>query len=394
MKRVWLYMLTAALLFCTAARADDAGVLTETELGTWLNGLLISTANVAPINAPVGEESLTQDGYAFMYDTVTLYYNKPVLDAQSKLQAVAVTDEALDMPRGIRLGTPADMLLTAYGWQNPTLAGDDSFARLYVLNQLPNAAYWALGQRGGDQLQSVQCAIHARAGEDRYTDTGVLYTVQDGIVTGIRVYGLSALITQAQVESNLTAVGDEQSSAPSQTATGVTVKSDAAAFGQSDLQFSRMDFLTLTEKGATVLFGEPTGETWAQDDQGEWLHTLSYSSASLMFAMDANRQNPHLESLTLNTGDWIGPRGVSAGSGLDAVMALFRSDGTGAVHGGEALLYGDGQNPPFGALELTNSDAKLRYATTVTGADSATLRVAMHMTFVNAKLAELMIYRF
>lgn len=394
MKRVWLPLLLAMLLFCTTALADDAGVLTETELGTWLNGVLLSTMNVAPINTPVGEESLTTDGYAFMYNTVTLYYDKPVLDAQSKLQAIAVTDEALDMPRGIRLGAPADMLLTVYGWQNPTLAGDDSFARLYVLNQLPNAAYWALAQRGGDQLQSVQCAIHARAGENRYTDTGILYTVQNGTVSGIRVYGLNAFITQAQVENNLSAVGDEQVTTPVQAATGITEKSDAEAFGQSDLQFNRMDFFTLTEKGAAVLFGESDGESWAQDDQGEWLHTLSYSGASLVFVMDANRENPHLESVALSTGKWIGPRGVVAGSRLDAVMALFLSDGTGAVNGGEALLYGDGQNPPFGTLERTDSDAKLRYAATVTGADGSALRVALHMTFVNEKLAELMIYRF
>jgi len=394
LKRVWLPLLFILLLSCSAALADDAGVLTEKELGTWLDQVLLSTVNISPINAPVGEESLTEDGYAFMYDTVTLFYDKPVLDAQSKLQAIAITDETLEMPRGVQLGAPADKLLVAYGWQNPTLAGDDSFARLYVLNQLPDAAYWALAQRDGAQLQSVQCAIHARAGEDRYTDTGVIYTVKDGHVSGIRIYGLNSFITQAQVLNNLSAVGAEQTAAPVQTATGIMVKSDAEAFGQSDLQFNRMNFLALTEKGAAVLFGESNGDTWVQDDQGKWLHTLSFSGASLVFAMDADRKNPHLESITLNAGDWLGPRGVSTGSGLDTIMLLFRSDGNGAVHGGEALLYGDGQNPPFGTLERTNSDAKLRYAATVVDADGVTLRVALHMIFVDEKLIELMIYRF
>lgn len=393
-KRIWLCLLFAAVLFCATALADDAGVLTETELGAWLNKLLLSTANVAPMNAPVGEESLTQDGYAFLYDSVTLYYNKPTLDAQSKLNAVSVTDEGLDMPRGVRLGAPADMLLAAYGWQNPTLAGDDSFAPLYALNQLPTAAYWALAQRSGEQLQSVQCAIHARAGEDRYTDTGVLYSLQSGVVSAIKVYGLNAYVTKAQVQSNLTSVGAAPADASPQAVVGVTTKNKVSAFGQSDLQFNRMDFLTLTEKGAGVLFGEPTGETWVQDDQGAWLHTLGYANTSLVFALDQNRENARLESVSFTGEGWIGPRGVVAGSPLESVLALFRCDGTGAVNGGAALLYGDGQAPPYGTLERTGNDSTLRYATTVNVAGGAPLTVALHLTFADAKLAELMLYRF
>ena len=144
MKRALPLVLIALLLACLAAMpamADEAGVLTETEMGEWLNRLLLSTVGVSPLNAPVGEESLTEDGYAFLYENATLYYDQPTLTAQSALRAVAVTGEALDMPRGIRLGAPVEMLMAAYAWQNPTLTGDDTFAPLYVLDQLPQAAY-------------------------------------------------------------------------------------------------------------------------------------------------------------------------------------------------------------------------------------------------------------
>ena len=392
MKRVWPVILLVLTLLAAPACADEAGVLTEAELNAWLNPLLRSTANVQPINAPVGEDALTEDGYAFLYDSATLYYNKPVLDAQSVLGAVAVTSEALDMPRGIRLGAPAEMLMTAYGWQNPALSGDESFAPLYVLDRLPEAAYWALAQRSGDQLLSVQCAIHARQGDGRYTDSGVLYTVQNGVVSAIRVYGLSAAIDLATVQSNLLAVGDGKPAGTSKAAAGVTIASSAEPFGKSDLQFSRMDFLTLTEKGAGVLFGQASEDRWVQDDQGRWLHTLSYPGASLVFASDADRNNARLDSLTLSGDGLSGPRGLRAGMSPEEALALFRCDGNGATAGDTALLYGDGRTPPFGTLERNGEDSTLRYAAAVTGADGASRNIALHLTFTQGRLAELMLY--
>ena len=74
-----------------------------------------------------------------------------------------------------------------------------------------------------------------------------------------------------------------------------------------------MDFLTLTEKGAGMLFGETQGDNWAQDDNGQWLHTLAYPSASVVFVTDANRANPLLESLSITGGDASGPRGLTVG---------------------------------------------------------------------------------
>ena len=395
-KHAWLAALLALCLLCAmpfTAVADEAGVLTEAELGAWLNNLLLSTLNVQPLNAPVGEESLTDDGYAFLYDSATLFYNKPTLDAQSVLQAVAVTDEAMDTPRGIRLGAPADMLLTAYGWQNPTLTGDDTFAPLYVLNQLPNAAYWALAQRAGSELQSVQCALHVRMGEDRYTDTGMLYTLQSGVITAIRVYGISATVSLADVNSNLRSITGGQTQGDTQATAGVTLVSAAQPFAQIDLQFSRMDFLTLTEKGAAKLFGEPTADSYAQEESGGWLHTLTFADTSLVFELDAQKQNAQLESLTVTGTGFAGPRGLTVGNDLTAALSLFRSDGTGATYDAVALLYGDGKTAPFGTLERTQDGATARYEAAVTGRGGAALTVALHLSFVNDRLTELMLYR-
>ena len=386
LRKICLLLVFMVLLACVPAYADEAGVLTETELGQWLNSLLTNTANVQPQNAPVGEAALTVDGYAFLYDDATLYYNKPVLDAQSVLNAVSVTNESFLTPRGIHLGSPASALMAAFGWQNPTLTGDDTFAVLYVLNQLPNNVYWAMAQRSDGELQSIQCAIHALAGEDRYTDSGVMYNLQNGEVTGIRVYGLSDFTTRAGVESNLVALGSSTTDV-----TGITQQSDAEPFGQSDFQFGRMDFLTLTEKGAGVLFGQPVSDAWVQDDNG-WLHTINYPTVSLVFGADAQKRSEALESITV-TGDWLyGPRGLATGLELSDVLGLFRADGTGKTNGAAAILYGDGQNPPYGTLETNGSDATLRYAAQGTGIKGQPITVALRLAFTDGRLTEWMLY--
>ncbi len=394
MKKICLLLALVVLLFCMPALADDAGVLTETELSQWLNQLLIGMLDTQPLNAPIGEEALTQDGYAFIYDSVTLYYDKPVLDAQSVLNVVAVTNENLAMPRGVRLGSSVEALLSAYGWENPTLAGDDSFASLYVLNNLPSGAYWALAQRSGEELQSVQCAIHARAGEDRYTDTGVLYTVQKNAIVAIRVYGLNTYTTLAEVENNLIAVGGSVAPADTQPVTGVTLISDAQPFGQSDLQFGSLDFLNLTQESAMAIYGQPRGETWAQDEDNRWLHTFAYADASLVYGTDANKQNAYLESLSLTAAGMAGPRGLTVGMDLPTVLALFRCDGTGETTDTAALLYGDGRTAPFGTLEQTAGDAMLRYAATVTDAAGQTLQAMLRLTFTQGTLIEIMLYTY
>lgn len=94
LKRIICLFMMLFLLCPLYAFADDSGVLAEGELNEWVVKVLRDSAAGQPINAPVGEESHTEDGYAFIYDFATLYYDKPVLDQDSVLLAVSVTDEA------------------------------------------------------------------------------------------------------------------------------------------------------------------------------------------------------------------------------------------------------------------------------------------------------------
>ncbi len=390
-------------LLTTAARADDAGVLSETELNTWITQVLRDSSEEKPMNAPVGEESHTEDGYAFLYSFATLYYDKPVLDEKSVLKGISVTGEGYASPRGIMLGSPAQMILDSYGWQNPGLLGDGSFAAFYRLNDLPRAAYWCWAQREGEEIRSVQCAIHVGAGESRYTDAGLVYTLENGAVTGIRAYGLNDFITADDVKSNLNAVmsveaagsGDEPE-APATggepAAEGYRIKSEQQPFSGNDLKFGGMDYLSLTEAGAKKLFGEPAGEERVKDDTGEVILTVKRDGLILSYTVGADGSRSHLESLSLSKDLLVGPRGIRIGAPLSGVLDAFLSDGEGKVLGGAAVLYGDGKSAPFGLMERTGeSTVELRYAATAMQTGEATV-VTLNMTFVDEKLTELMIY--
>lgn len=384
------------------ALADDAGVLTEGELNAWVVQILQKSMTEQPQNAPVGEESHTEDGYAFLYSFATLYYDKPVLDQESVLMGFAITNETIDTPRGIRLGAPADELIAAYGWQNSTLFGDGSFAALYTLDQLEMSAYWAWAQIGESGLASVRCAIHAGVGDAQYTDAGVVYQVQAGVVTSIRVYGLSQLISLADVRSNLAAVngvaaagsGDDvmENEGARDKAQGNFQKSDAAAFGREDLRFSKIDFLSLKEAGAALIFGQPQSEEWVQDDTGEWLYTTRRDGITLMHVLDVNRGNSRLATLSITKAGLLGPREVKLGDTLESVLLRFRSDGTGAVSEYEALLYGDGVKAPYATLSTEGHVSTLRYVLETQGADGMEREISLHMLFEGEKLTEIMLF--
>lgn len=361
MKRMLCCLLSLCLLCCLfPALADDAGVLSEGELSQWINQVLRESSTQQPMNTPVGEESLTQDGYAFLYDFATLYYDRPQLDATSILQAVTLTDESYAAPRGITLGTSQEALIRAFGWQNPMLIGDGTFATFYRLNELPRAAYWSWAQHdSAGEISRVQCAMHVQAGEDRYTDAGMIFELENGMVTDIRIYGLYDFITEAEVRSNLTAVMNVEAAGAghSPTADGYVIRRDAPVFETADLTFSGITFPALDITALEKALGEQVNKTEKLTSGDEQIITAEWADAYL-----SGTAEDGMDVLSLFSSRLAGPRGVTVGQTLDEVIALFGADGEGRTEGQRALLYGDGVNAPFGTLETSGQDATLSYA--------------------------------
>lgn len=406
-------------LWPLAARADDTGVLSEKELNAWLGEVLRSTASQQPLNAPVGEEALTQDGYAFLYEEATLFYNKPLLDTASKLLGVSVTGQELATPRGLTIGSPARLLVDTYGWQNPGLMTDGVMAPFYLLDRLPQAAYWAWGQVGESGLSMVNCFIHVRVGEERYTDAGIRYTLEEGLVTEIRVYGLGAVMSLQEVLGNLEAfdqtqeaiTGDGPDRQRPTIPEGDAVKAEGGqgvstagtlpvstqnAFDSTDLQFAQVDWLHLTPQGALAAFGEEhLAEEWTQDPQsGTWRASSQWAGGvSLSFALDGNKGNPRLAEWTLADGCPLeGPRGIRLGDCPQSVMDKFRCDGPAFAEGQEFFLYGEGTALPYAWGMRTGEEMTLAYAADVSGGEGASRKAVLSLRFLGESLASLTVY--
>ncbi len=353
--------LCALCLWAAGAMADEAGVLTESELNEWVVKTLRQSAAAQPLNAPVGEEARTPDGYAFLYDFATLYYDKPVLDDKSVLQAIALTDEQYPGPRGIGLNALEGALISAYGWQNTDLHGDGAFAAFYRLDELPRAAYWSWAQLGeGGGLNAVQCAIHVGSATDRYTDTGVRYTLEEGFVTGVMVYGLDAFISEAEVRSNLSAVQaaeqaqgydhdellDMAADAPA---------SDAAPFAADDLAFSGIDLRTLTPDTAAAQWGAPVSQRTEPDENGDTILNATWDGVELIWVQKADGTG-YAESLYVSTQQIEGPRGLRTGDAFADTVRRFASEG------GFGVLYGT-QQSPLAVASMDGSQLRLSYTT-------------------------------
>jgi len=383
--------------------ADDTGVMTETELGNWIAQVLLQTKDETPLNYPVGEEALTDAGYAFLYSFATLYYDKPVLDSQSVLQGFAITDESMVTPRGISLGSSAWELIAIYGWQNPDLLGDESFSALYQLNSLPEGAYWCWAQRSNAGIVSVRCAVHADLGTgSRYTDAGILYYVQDGLVSAIHVYGLNQSITLADVQSNLWAVtavqaagsGDsEQAAIPNPILLRRSIpKSEAPVFGEADLTFAGIHFLELDETNAILSLGSPDWDEWLLDDTGEWLHTTYRDGMILTYLLDRDRENGRLETLCITGTEWEGPRGIRIRDAADGVLSRFFANDATAVFGEETPLYGNGLSPPYGVVFVSSEWITARYAAIIQGTDGVEREATLCLSFADDQLVEILLY--
>ena len=381
LKRFWMLFLAMCIFLPAMAFAQENVILNENELSAWIDQTLRDTASLQPLNAPVDENAFTEDGYAYLYDFATLYYNQPELNAQSILQAVALTDAGYPAVRGIAIGSTQDQLMEVFGSQNPYLLGDGTFAVLYQQDVLPMAAYWGWAQHDEHHtLTGMQLAMHVKAGEDRYTDAGVRFVLEKGVVTEIRIYGLHKFITAAEVEANLEAVRTVENAMGAwalaeEDADGYTVASDAAIFSEADLAFSGVDFRSLTIEQMNLLLGE-TAKTSSIVSENEEIFTAewqgAYMSADVLSVSDSRVE---------------GPRGIRTGDGLEQVLAAFHSDGEGRIYGSQAILYGDGLTAPNGILERDGDWSSVSYT-----ARMDECNVTLMLTFSAELLEEWMIY--
>ena len=109
----------------------------------------------------------------------------------------------------------------------------------------------------------------------------------------------------------------------------------------------------------------------------------------MTFSYDAQKQNPTLEMLSIDMDGLEGPRCVRIGDTLSSVISRFRN-GEGDYDGvSREVLYGDGENAPYGLAEYgDDATAGLWYAAKLE--DGRT--VVLSMSFEQMYLSDITLY--
>ena len=383
--------LMMALSLTTAVAESDADALDYDELMDWAEGFKTrALAAGAPLNDPTEEAAYTEDGYTFVYDFATLYMDRPEMTADSVLQAVVVYSPEEQGPRGTGVDQLSSEVLNAFYNENNDLQGDSSFAALYVSDTMPAGALWGWVQRDGQRIETIQYAVHEQlsSGGDGYTDCGLVYTLSDNLVAAIRAYGLNETISADEVRSNLDAVQEvSEKTEYAQVPTSIN-GSELEMFDRDDLIFSGLDFLSLTPEEAEARLGAAQEDDW-MEDEGAYLRSMEFASCTMTFSYDAQKQNPTLEMLSIDMDGLEGPRCVRIGDTLSSVISRFRN-GEGDYDGvSREVLYGDGENAPYGLAEYgDDATAGLWYAAKLE--DGRT--VVLSMSFEQMYLSDITLY--
>ncbi len=364
-KTIALLMILGLAAWLVPALAADNGAdpLSWVELQEWAEGLLEMSEGMEPYNNPADPDSFSDDGYAFIYDFGTLFFSQPTREGDSVLQAAVVYDDAVAAPRGTNTLYTLRELLASYYSENDRLDGSREEACIYLGGSLSQGVWWAAVQRDGQWVDTVQYAVHMPLEDGRYTDAGLIYTLQQNTVVAIRAYGLQRRVTAEEVGAEVEAV---QRAAAETGYTMVPSSPDGDAlpvFEADDLHFAGIDFLTCTPQEAVEALGQPDFEDTLEDG-GAQLHILGYEDCELVFRIAADGTEA-LRSFTISGGILEGPRALRIGDSLTLATQRFRF-GEGSLEGFVETLYGTPGQGDWATAEYgDNADVVLRYGFTL-----------------------------
>lgn len=382
--------LLLAVLLCPAALAEDsgAGMLSYRELADWAAPFIARARDSQTLNNPA--DSLTADGYEYIYDFATLYADTPAMSPDTIVSAVVLSDASENGPRHVNVGCAMSVVLDGFYTENPELAGSDEAAVLYAVDLLPEAAYWGQVNRDGQRVQTIQYAVHEQmaSGSDGYCDAGVIYTMLDNRVSAVRVYGLENRIPLETVNRTMytllvTGLDKSYVQVPFSYDGGAL-----AVFGEEDLAFSGLNLLTLTPESAISLLGEPMSDTWMNNGDAGYIRVQAFAGCEVTYLFNKARTEGRVYMLRIAEDGLEGPRGLRIGDSFSSVYNRFRNGEGDFLDEMTEMLYGE-EGGAFGKAEYGyNADATLIYAFPL--ADGR--RVTLEMSFAVMELAELMLF--
>jgi len=389
MKKMLCLLLAVLLVPVYALAEESAATLTHQELNAWAANYLERAMAAEPLNTPA--ESLTADGYEFVYDFATIYADTPDMSSDTAINAVVLTGDTESGPRSINVGSAMSEVLGAYYSENPDLTGTKENAVLYTVNLLPASAAWGQVLRDGQRVQTIQYGVHEQlaTGGEGYTDAGVIYTMLENRVSAVRVYGLNSRVTPEEVNTLMAALASAAQEA-SYTQVPFSYNGlELTAFSEADLVFSGLNFLTLTPEAAEQLLGKPLSDTWMEDGENGYTRLQVFDGFELTYTYDKAKANCQVYMLLITKDGLEGPRGVRCGDVFSSVYNRFRNGEGEYGDDGVEMLYGQNNVGTFGKASYgDDASARLRYGFELADGRS----VVLQMDFTVMELEQIMLF--
>ena len=382
MKRLFSLLLALCLMAVLSPwAAAESEAVTQEELAAFVDTLKEKALQGQLLNNPSDEEALSEDGFALVCSFATLYAEQPELTANTQISAAVITDMDTDGPRGIRINAHYPDLLSAFRNDNPLLNGSRTGALLYLDGDESSGFGYGRVLRDGQRLRTVEygAVMPSDAGFSRFSLT---FSVEMDLVAAIRVDGLTDKMDAAAVSSlpaELTDLGTDIGYTQFRSSWN---GQDLTPFGEEDLIFSGLRFLSLQPE----TFGALAEDVLVSNDEDGWLRVVNTNDFSATFTCEADGSNARIAYLELMSDEVEGPRGVRLGDSVSMDFNRFRSgDGEASEDGTTEMLYGTEGTAPWGkAFYLDGDGMTLRYVTAAEGKD-----VELYLHYVGSELTEI-----
>ncbi|MBQ7182632.1 MAG: hypothetical protein IJR97_01495 [Clostridia bacterium] len=347
MKKILPILIALILCLSAAAAAEGKGAFRFDEAYDYAMALLEAAQNAGDARKATLEDGLTRleaGGAVFVYEEGEGY-----LDLKSAT-LLNGTEDARGFASGFFgwesvSGVSTAEVLAAYPNGNSRLEGTFDAALIYLERDGGDVLY-GLCSRDGQRILSLEYGFDGAKGTAL-----VRYSFLDDSLEDITYYFGDAAQSQAAGIGALEALKDEKDYFAYYTG---AEGEETEVFAREDLFFAGMDVMTLTRGDLEKVFGAPD----ALSETGGQVQLMWDGLAVTFPAADGTMAGP--AALLVSGGDREGPRGLRVGDTLGSVLRRFRND-AGRESDRGTLLYGDGENAPYGLITFGADTATVTY---------------------------------
>lgn len=384
-KKILCLAAVLTLFAVLPATAETAGPVTAEELSALLESARAEALAAEPLNDPADAEAQNEDGTLIQYATVWFYAAGEALTADVPVNVMSFDEGNRSVLRGVGIYSTPEDVLAAFPNENEKLAGTREEAVLYLSNTAADGFAYGRVLRDGQRLSAVEYGEVLPAGGS-FRRVAVTFTLQDGIVSSIRVDGLNpeeGLLDASWADEFLNELLDlsglDEYRAVKTSRDGLIL----TALDENDLTFDGIAYSALTPE---TLPGETQQEKIDNED-GTWLLHCEGAGYEAVFRCDENGADVRILSFSILDDRAEGPRGVRLGDLFSEDFCRFRSGENEMTEEMTELLYGTEGAAPYGLANYSPDDMSLRYVTSTRDG----LTVELILRYVDNYLTEIML---